>query len=514
MNDGHAGAYRQLPVGMVVSNGALRGGLAGAVSGPVLVVLWAAFYGLASATFNAVPGEQYGGSSVASTVAEGFFYAMYAAVPAAFIGSVVGVVVGLGSSIGAIVAVVAEWRWRNTPDAPSGLATLPAWPTTAIGGALGGVGTAVLILSQFGIFDGVTWALCLVWVAGVSAWQSSRAMRIVLLREDWGDPNPPVAAAEPRSDPSQPAPVAHRPKREDPFHLDAYGPDTYDADTYDAPDPQARGSHGASGDSLGEWPSVQAPARIPRTPVQSGRLSVLLGCIPAFVAVVMATIAAIRVTVNNGGYSCGNGGYVGPTDDGTSEIYNFSSGFFPPQRTCVYDSGTVVEMMPTHYMVIVAILAVIGAVLLQKGVSQLVRAQLAFRESAEANGPTVSSTSIRVVALNRIVFALLALAICLLLAVSHIIGAVTPTPEFDPGKISAESREHPQPAPPAPDPLDDPALPSPYVPDPVTAPQVVTSLSTYYTLAELTAAMQFLVDSSMDTAGPIDDPSIPPGTRV
>ncbi|MCU1406880.1 MAG: hypothetical protein JWQ43_3183, partial [Glaciihabitans sp.] len=159
-------------------------------------------------------------------------------------------------------------------------------------------------------------------------------------------------------------------------------------------------------------------------------------------------------------------------------------------------------------------LAVIGAVLLQKGVTQLVRAQLAFREAAAANGPTLSSTSIRVVALNRIVFALLSLAVCLLLAVSHIIGAVTPTPEFDPGNISAESRERPQPAPPAPDPLADPSLPSPYVPDPVTAPQVVTSLSTYYTLAELTAAMQFLVDSSMDTAGPIDDPSIPPGTRV
>ena len=422
-----------LPVGGLLLTGMLRGAAAGALSGPLLVVVYLGVLGVGSwlpAAGSSTPGPVSG-------LAGGAYLVVLGSIVAGIVGLCVGAVVGLAAVAGSIGAVFATDRWS---PASSGLRLLsPRFgAASAFGGAAGGVAAAALILSQLHINDPTTWLLALGWVAAVSAWQSARAL------------------------------------------LPARTTAALAAVTSDGP-PDA-GTRSAAG---------------------LGRTIAGLGCIPLFVAVVMASVAALRV--GWGGYSgpCTGSGYAYGNGAATGGAYNYYSGYFPPQISCVYEDGTVVELMSVQYLAVVAALALLAAGMLLVGLLR----QLCSRPARGENVP--HSIPDRTAAVTRQLVFVAALLLSLALATSHLLGLLVPAPPFDATAdnirgTTAEPFVSPQPDTVAPAPAPAPGV--------ETEPAPLQRLSTAFTVTELTTRMQQLVDTSIQAAGPIDDPVIPAGT--
>lgn len=445
MSAGGVGDGRTLPVGDLLLAGLLRGTVVGALSGPILVSL----YAFAATAGSWVPSIQQdtadsSGSMLVSALSNAMFALFFGIVPAALVGLFAGAVVGVAAAAGAIGAVLATDRWSPSTAGPR--AVSPRFgAASALGGAAGGGAMAALVLSQLGIYDPTMWVLALSWVTPVSAWLAGRALRAARTR---------VAVAA-RTHPNTPA------------------------------------------------AGTRSVARL-------GRTITGLGCVPLCVAVVMAAIAAIRVGWGRNRGFCAGGGSTDGDGAVASGRYNFSSGYFPPQARCVYENGTVVELMSVQYLVVVVVLSLLAAGMLCVGLLLPLRSRLithhAPNRSPLTTGNEADSAPDSVAEVTRRLACIAALALSLTLATSHLIGLVMPPPPFD---ATADNTRGTTAAPLSP-PQSDPVEPAPDTPAP--DPQPVPTISTAFTLAELTAEMQDLVDSSIQTAGPIDDPSIPAGT--
>ncbi|MCU1407550.1 MAG: hypothetical protein JWQ43_3853 [Glaciihabitans sp.] len=499
MDEGNSGERQRLPVGWILGSGAQRGAIVGALSGPALLLLYLAGLTLITLFPSFVLGDGLSFTDVGAFFSTAGFVLVVAGLPAAFIGLAVGAVVGLGSSGASLGAVLLQRSWRlSRPVSAGTIATgKESWRvsalTSALGGSIGGTGTAAVILSQLSYKDipGI-WPIVLTWVAVFSAILAPRAMAAAIAAEP-ADSDPPTDS--------------------------------------DAP----TGSHPET-DSLAELRDAVPQAPPPATPATpASRLAglgwtlVALGSVPAFMAWIAAAIAGIRVGFSDFASDCGRWTF-GYGEDADTVRYNYASGLFPPQATCVYEDGTVVELVTRQYMVTVAVLCVVAVLLLALGLVMVLRARRAMLNAAKvvdgvAAGTTGDATTGDPDARTRAIAGLVsrlavmaALLISLMLAITHVVGAEATIPEFDPTASNLIDNGYLPPTqadPYAPTFPDDGGTTSPVEPAPVepVTPSPIPPLPTNFTQDELRSAMQELVDSTMDTAGPIDDQSIPAGTR-